>query len=327
MSAKKKMDSKHFAKQKHKRRRLLTFYRVCRYGVENFIRNSWLSIAATAVMVITLLIIFTAFASHFILTDTIGSLREKVDMSIYLKTETTKEEGAALITEVEKLSSVRKADFISATDAREQIATKNSDDPDVMAAIQEATNKNPATLRVVLNDINKTSQLQDFVDDNSLLKKYISSDFEPSFEGDRRDTIEKIGRMVGFTQKVGIITSSIFVVISSLIIFNTISMAIFNRKEEIQMMKLIGADQSFIRGPFLVEAIIYGFVAAIIATGIGIFSLYKAAPILSSYQVLIQPTINFATYYSVFVLLGMIAIGAIIGIISSSLATRRYLKL
>lgn len=327
MSAKRKLDSKAFAQQKRNGRRLLTFFRVCRYGLDSFIRNSWLSVAAVAVMTITLLIIFTAFVTHTILTDTIGTLRYKVDMSIYLKTDTTDKEGADLKVELEKLSSVRKVTYCSASCARAQIAQGNSDNPDVLAAINEAANKNPATLRAVINDINDTSQLQEFVENNLSLKKHINPDYKPSFVGERRNIIESIGRAVGFVQEVGIIASSVFVVVSSLIIFNTISMAIFNRKEEIQMMKLIGADQSFIRGPFLVEAIIYGIIAAFIATGIGIFGLYKSAATLSSYQITVQPTLDFATYRAPLVLLGMIAIGAVIGTISSLLATRRYLKL
>lgn len=328
MSAKKKMDSKAFAQQKNKRRRLLTLFRICRYGVESFARNSWLSIAATAVMTITLLIIFTAFVLNTILTDTISSLSDKVDMSIYLKTETTDKEGSTLKAElIKQVSSIRSVTYISASQAREQIAQENSDDVAVLTAIKEATNKNPATLRIVIEDINDTSELQDFVDNNKLLKGHISSEYKPSFAGERRDTIKSIGRAVGFIQKAGIIASSVFVIISSLIIFNTIRMAIFNRKEEIQMMKLIGADQSFIRGPFLIEAMIYGFIAAIVATGVGIWALFASEKTLSSYQISIQPAINLFTNYAVFVILGMIAIGSIIGIISSLLATRRYLKI
>jgi len=327
MKTKKKLTSKAFANQKHNRRRLLTFWRVIRYGIDSFVRNSWLSVAATAVMTITLLIIFTAFATQNILTDTVGELRNKVDMSIYLKTDTTDKVGTDLVTELQKLSSVRSAKYISAADARAQIAKDNSGDKDVLAALNEATNKNPATLRVIVDNINDTSQLQKFVTDDALVKDHINPDYKPSFAGERRNTIESIGRAVNFAQTVGLIAGLIFVVISSLIIFNTIRMAIFNRKEEIQMMKLIGANQSFIRGPFLVEAIIYGFIAAFIATGLGLWALYGSASTLLSYQISIQPTINLVTFYVVFVLLGMIVVGAIIGIISSLLATRRYLKL
>ncbi len=328
MSAKKKKaNSKSISNQKRSSRRMLTFYRVCRYGLDSFIRNSWLSVAATAVMVITLLIIFVAAAVHTVMVDTVGSLRDKVNMSIYLKTDTPDDQGSALVAEVKKVQSVRTAEYISSADAREQMAKENSGSTDVLAALKEATNKTPATIRVTVENINDTSKLEDFVDNNSLLKKYLSTDYKPSFAGERRDIIKSIGRAVGFAQKVGIAASSVFVVISSLIIFNTIRMAIFNRREEIQMMQLIGADKGFIRGPFLVEAVIYGVIAAFLAAGIGIFSLYKASPILESYQINVQPTLDFAANYSAIVILGMVAIGAIIGVISSTLATRRYLKL
>ena len=104
-------------------------------------------------------------------------------------------------------------------------------------------------------------------------------------------------------------------------------MAIFNRKEEIQMMKLIGADRSFIRGPFIVEAVVYGFIAALLATGIGVASLYAVRDKLVSYQIAFDPTINAATTYSALVLLGMIVAGALIGVFSSLIATRKYLKI
>ncbi|MEI6053798.1 MAG: permease-like cell division protein FtsX [Candidatus Saccharibacteria bacterium] len=313
--------------QKRTNRKLLTFFRMFRYGFDSFIRNSWLSVAATAVMTITLLIIFLAFVAQNVLNDTINDLSNKVDMSIYLKTETTDQDSEELILELKKLSSVRSVTYISAIQAREQIIEANKADNNVLDAIKEATNKNPATLRVVIKDINDTSQLKNFVDNSELLKDHKSTEYEPSFAGERRNTIQSIARAVSFAQKVGIAAGSIFIFISSLIIFNTIRMAIFNRREEIQMMKLIGADKSFIRGPFLVEAIIYGFIAALIATGIGIWALFSSITVLASYQIAIQPTIGLITQYGYLIGLVMILIGAIIGIISSLFATYRYLKL
>ena len=173
----KKKDSKPTTQQKRNRRRILSFFRVIRYGTDSFIRNSWLSVAATAVMTITLLIIFTAFVAQNILTDTVGELRNKVDMSIYLKTETTDKVGNDLIAELKQLSSVRTVTYISAAQARKNIAEANKGDTGVLDAIKEATNKNPATLRVVISDINDTSQLEDFVANNTILKKNLSADY------------------------------------------------------------------------------------------------------------------------------------------------------
>ncbi|HEU4830771.1 MAG TPA: permease-like cell division protein FtsX [Candidatus Saccharimonadales bacterium] len=329
MSAKKKIDSKTFAKQKRNRRKLLTFVRMCRYGINSFSRNAWLTVAATAVMTITLLIIFATFSANKVLTDTVSELRSKVDMSIYLKTETTQEQGEQIKDGLLKLASVESVTYSSAEDLRERQIQDNKNDNAFLEAIKEATNRNPAVLNVVVKDINDTSELRSFVDNNELVKQHLDPNREPSFAGERRTTIESIGRTVGFAQRAGIIASVIFVIISSLIIFNTIRMAIFNRREEIQMMKLIGADSSFIRGPFLVEAIVYGFIAALISTGLGIFALYNLADtfVKSNIGIAIQPTVDFMIGLSPFVLLAMISIGAVIGIISSLLATQRYLKL
>jgi cell division transport system permease protein len=220
--SKRKLDSKSFAKQKQNRRKWLTFVRMCRYGINNFSRNAWLTIAATAVMTITLLIIFIAVAAHSILADSVNELRKKVDMSIYLKTETTDDQAAAIKQQLQKLSSVQTVNYISAEAAKAQIVQDNKNDVQYLSALNEATNKNPGILRIVIKDINDTSQLSQFVDTNSLLKQHIDPARAPSFAGERRASIESIGRAISFVEQVGIAASLVFVAISSLIIFNTI---------------------------------------------------------------------------------------------------------
>ncbi len=325
--AKKKVDSKTLSQQKRHRRQWITFMRMCRYGVNNFTRNAWLTIAATAVMTITLFVIFLSFVSHNVLVDTVDQLRDKVNMSIYLKTDTTQEDVSTVVAETKKLSSVSAVTVKSPEQAREDFIQQNKEDTGALDAVKEATNKFPWTLNIKVVDINDTAQLADMVANNEVVKTHIDPDREPSFAGQRRSAIESIGRAASFAQQIGIIASVVFVGISMLIIFNTIRMAIFNRREEIQMMKLIGAERSFIRGPFLVEAIVYGFFAALIATGMGFALLVLAAPSLQTYDINVDPTLNLMTYYAGFVLLAMIVAGAIIGVISSLLATRRYLKI
>lgn len=325
--SKRKLDSKAFAKQKQSRRKWITFVRMCRYGINNFSRNAWLTVAATAVMTITLLIIFIAVASRSVLVETVNQLRDNVDMSIYLKTDTPDAQAKLIENELLKLSTVRKVSYVSAAAARDIIAQENKGDVNYLAALNVATNMNPGILHVNVTNIDDTTQLSDFVNNNKLLKQYLDTSRKPSFAGERKAAIVSIGHAINFAQEVGIIASLVFITISSLIIFNTIRMAIFNRKEEIQMMKLIGADQSFIRGPFVVEAIVYGFIAAIIATAIGYSLLFASSGTLASYQIAVKPTLDFAVFYSGFIVLGMILIGAVIGIISSLLATRRYLKI
>lgn len=320
---KKKVDSQ----QKRHRRQWITFMRMCRYGINNFTRNAWLTLAATAVMTITLLVVFVSVIARNVLVDTVDQLRDKVSMSIYLHTDTTQADVDKVVAEVTKLSSVESVSTRSPDEARQSFIDENKTDASTLDAVKEATNKFPWTLNIKVVDINNTTQLVNLVQQNATVKAHLDPDRAPSFAGSRRTAIQSIGRVADFAQRAGIVASIIFVGISMLIIFNTIRMAIFNRREEIQMMKLIGAEHSFIRGPFLVEAIVYGFFAALLATGMGFALLIFAAPGLQTYDITIGPTRELMTYYAGFVLLAMIGVGAIIGVISSLLATRRYLKI
>lgn len=325
--SKRKLDAKAFSQQKRKRRQWITFVRMCRYGINNFSRNAWLTIAATAVMTITLLVVFVTLAARNVLVDTVDEIRDKVDMSIYVKTDIKDTDVKKIQADLEKLSSVRAVTYVSPEQARESFAEQNKGDAGTLDALNEATNQFPGTFRINPIDINDTSELQKFVETNDTVKKNLDPNREPSFAGERKSAIENIGRWVEFAERAGLVASAIFIAISSLIVFNTIRMAIFNRKDEIQMMKLIGADRNFIRGPFIVEAIVYGFIAAVVATVLGVVILYASAEKLLSYGVLVDNTISFVTSYIGFVLLGMILLGAVIGVISSLLATRRYLRI
>jgi cell division transport system permease protein len=325
--SKRKLDAKAFSQQKRKRRQWITFVRMCRYGVNNFSRNAWLTIAATAVMTITLLVVFVTLAARNVLVDTVDEIRDKVDMSIYVKTDIKEADVKVIQEDLEKLPSVNAVTYVSPQQARESFAEQNKSDAGTLDALNEATNQFPGTFRINPVNINNTAELRAFVESNATLKKNIDPNREPSFAGERRSAIENIGRWVGFAERAGLVASAIFIAISSLIVFNTIRMAIFNRKDEIQMMKLIGADRNFIRGPFVVEAVVYGFIAAVIATVLGLVILYASADKLLSYGVLVDNTIDTVTTYIGLVLLGMIFLGAVIGIVSSLLATRRYLKI
>jgi len=324
--SKRKVDSKTFAQQRRRRRRLLTFIRMVRYGVNNFSRNAWLTIAATAVMTITLLIVFTTFVARDILTNTVNSIRDKVDMTIYIDSSAEERAVRDVAASARDLDSVISVNIITPDEARAQFIEDNKADATTLNSLNNSDPEFPWRLRIKVKDINDTSQLQQFAKDDKGLQEIIDDSQPPSFAGPQRTAIERIGGWVSFADKAGIVAGSVFVAISSLIIFNTIRMAIFNRREEIQMMKLIGAERSFIRGPFVVEAIVYGFIAAIIATGIGVGGLYAAQDTLTNNGIAVAGTINMVIVYLPFVLLAMIIIGAVIGVVSSLLATRRYLK-
>lgn len=174
--AKTKMTSKQFAQSKRKRRQWITFLRMCRYGVNNFSRNAWLTVAATAVMTITLLIVFSTLAARNTLVTTVDDIKDKVDMSIYLKTDVDDEEVEKIQSELRKLETVTSVSYISPEDARGSFAEQNSRNPDALSALNEATNKFSGTLRVKLVDINDTRELANFVKTNKTVKNNIDPD-------------------------------------------------------------------------------------------------------------------------------------------------------
>lgn len=325
--SKRKLDAKAFAQQRRKRRQMLTYVRMVRYGVNNFSRNAWLTIAATAVMTITLMVVFTTLVARNVLLDTVGEIRNNVDMSIYVKNDISPADVTAIQTKLRKLPTVKAVRYVTPDEARANFAQEKKGDAGALTALNVATNQFPGTFRIKIADINNTTQLQHFVTSDPTYKADKDPNRDPSFAGDRKSAIEGIGRTISFAEKAGLVASIVFVAIASLIVFNTIRMAIFNRKDEIQMMKLIGADRSFIRGPFIVEAVVYGVIAAVVATGVGVAALYATSDKLVSYGVVMHGTMTLIIAYLAFVVLGMMILGALIGVISSLLATQRYLKI
>lgn len=309
--------------KKRKTRRLLTLWRMIRYGASNFTRNAWLTIAATAVMTVTLLIVFATVVSRGVLLQTIDEVSRKVDISLYLKNDTPTKTIDDMMRDLRGHKNVREVSYVDAKEARkEQI--KQQKDQATLEALSQATNKLPATIRIQLKDVKDTSSLEEFTEHNSQYRQYKAR--EASFKGERSQALDKIKNWVAIADRVGLAATVVFIVISSLIVFNTIRMAIFTRKEEISMMKLIGADRNFIRGPFIVEASMYGFIAGIIATVIGIALMNILRQPLKNYGFSIDTMLNGAVTYLPLVVLGIMAIGVLIGVVSSYFATRKYLN-
>jgi cell division transport system permease protein len=311
------------------RRRWLTTLRMARYGANNFTRNAWLTTAATAVMTITLLIIFMTFIARQALVSTVDELRQKVDISINLRSDIKDGEAKKVKQILEGTENVVSVRYIDIEEAKKSYIDQNHPSAEQLQAISDL----PVTpffpvFRVIVKDPNDTASLATLVAKNETVKDALNPDPKraPSFTGEKKKVIETISRWTMLAERGGLIAAAVFIAISMLIIFNTIRMAIFNRKEEIQMMKLIGADKNFIRGPFVVEAVMYGFVAALIATVLGYTMLYYAEKPLSSYGVAVGPTLDTFVLFAPLVLLIMILIGALIGVLSSRLAVRRYLK-
>jgi len=307
-------------------RRVIMFRRILRTGVLNFIRNAWLGIAAMAVMVITLTIILFSIIANATFANTVQQITDRIDISVYLKDTVTVQKREELVKQIGALENVKSVEYISKDQALEVYKKQNASNPDLLVAISQTDNPLPASLQIKPRDPNKIDTIKTFLEKKDI--KELQSD-ETSYSGDRKDAIDKITSATSFFRQAGIAGVLIFAFISMLIIFNTIQMAIFNRRDELTIMRLLGASTNFIRGPFIVESIMYGIVSGVLSIVIvhTIFTISASAFEASSIGIL---DIDFSTKYFAdhyFIFLGLqLGVGVLIGAISSVIATRRYLK-
>ncbi len=196
----------------------------------------------------------------------------------------------------------------------------------MLLAISQTDNPLPASLQIKPKDPNNIESIKAFLDKKEI--KDLQSD-ETSYSGDRKEAIDKITSATRFFQRAGVISVIVFAIISMLIIFNTIQMAIFNRRDEITIMRLLGASTNYIRGPFIVESVMYGLLSGVVSLAIvhALFAVSASAFEASSLGLL---DINFSNQYFAshyWALLGLqLGVGTCIGAVSSFIATRRYLK-
>jgi cell division transport system permease protein len=307
---------------------IITQLRILKTGMQNFIRNLTLAIAAMAVMVITLTIILFSVIANATFSNTIQQITDKIDISVYLKDAVAADDTQRnkLVTDLRAINNVRQVNFVSKQDALDAYKEANKDNPDLLAAISQTDNPLPASLQVKPVDPNRIDEIKSYLEKPEI--KALQSE-ETSYSGDRQVAIDKISQATSFLRQAGIVGIAIFMVVSILIIFNTIRMTIFNRRDELHIMRLLGASTWFIRGPFVVETVIYGIISAMISVVIcnTLFVVSSSAFEASSLGVL---DINFASQYFKshywLILTIQVGIGILIGAASSAIATRRYLK-
>jgi cell division transport system permease protein len=306
-------------------RKLITFSRIIRTGVTNFVRNAWLSIAAMAVMIITLTIVLFSVVTNATFSNTIAQITSKIDVSVYLKDSAQPAQVQGLISDLRGLPNVAGVTYLDKLQALEAYKQQNAGNTQLLSAINATDNPIPATIRVKPHDLNKIPEIQKALEQ----KRFGPLIDQISYNGDRKAAIDKIAHATNLVKRAGIVAVAVFGIISVLIIFNTIQMAIFNRRDELTIMRLLGASTSYIRGPFVVEAITYGVISALVSILL-IHSLFVASSSALQATSLGLLDINYAaTYFNshfVQLLIMQLVLGILIGAASSTVATRRYLK-
>ena len=308
------------------RRRLTSIIRLSLSGVRNVARNAWLSIAAMAVMFVALSILLFSVVLNVTTGNAITELSRNLKVSIYLEDDVSNEARQRLEQQLESSEFTAEVTFVSKDDARERFMASFEDDEDLLEGLLlVGTESLPASYEVSATSLDDFDRVEAIA-----LRQEHESAVESITLGrtDARRTIERAASVQAFITTGSILAAVVFTVISVLIIFNTIRIAIFTRSEEIKNMKLIGATPWYIRGPFLVEASVYGVISGTLATA-AVYGIVVSVGSGVATQDEFRASYEFFTEPSTIVIAAIttIAAGIVVGAFSSFLAMRKYLRL
>lgn len=300
----------------------ISFFRIIKMGVTNFRRNLWLAGASTLIMTITLIILSVLSLLFVITNSSVRTIQQRVDISAYFKNGLAESQIQDIKSDLEKDSRIDEVRYVSADDALAKFKSDHANDPLLIESVGELNeNPLPATLQI------KAKNLDDYPAIAELLNsdQYHASIEKVNFE-DNRTLISRLNNLLKFIITVGIILIAVFSSIAILVIFNTITLTIYNRKEEVEIMRFVGATNWYIRGPFIVEAILYSVLATIITSAL-IFPIYTGVlPKISHYLTPAGDTFNGNIVLFIGLIIIQLAIALLLSIVSSLLAMRKYLR-
>lgn len=300
---------------------LTVLKRIIIAGWKNFSQNIGLSIATVFILTLTVSLATSLFmienAAHFLLSD----LQEKVDVSVYFKEDCPEEDILAIKQDLESIPEVKKVEYISKDQALEDFKERHKEDTVIVASLEElGTNPFLATLNV------KSWQASQY---NAVANLLESSQFKDLLEKvdyfQKKPIIEKISSFSDQVNQTGIIVAAIISLIAGLVVFNQVRLSIYNSKKEIEIQRLVGASNSFIRGPFIIQAVIAGIFAVIISIIIFSIGLFLLNHKIENFI----PGLSLSNYFFsniLFIFLVQLAIVIGLAVLSSLIAMRKYLK-
>jgi cell division transport system permease protein len=299
-----------------------TFKRIIKFGWQGFWREKETSASTIFILFITLTLISFLFSLKFFSQYLISLTEKKADVSIYFKEETSEDEILGLEEELKKLSEVKEVEYISKEKALEEFRQRHKENPVLMETLAEVgINPFLAALNIKAWGMADYEKIVNFLTNSPFKEAIAKIDY---FE--RKGVIEKIFQTNANLEKTVLILSLIFGIISILVLFNTIRLAIFNQSQEIKIQRLVGASNWFIRGPFIVQGMISGIFAFFLSFSIFSLVLWFLSPKIEN----LAPGFNlweiFQTqFWNLFLIQLLTGIG--LGVFSSLLAIRKYLRI
>lgn len=292
-------------------------------GFRNFWRNGWLSIAAVFVMVITLFILSLFVILNIGVNETVKKISEKIDLSIRLKDSAPMEKIDELKSTIQNEQDVDSVSYKSKEQAWDEFRNLNEKNKEITSELEPSDNPLWPSLEVKLVDPNKLQKIVDIAESES----YKSIVDKVNYR-EKQNIFETLVKFTNFIKKSGLILTIIFVSISFLIIFNTIRITIYSRREEVEIMKLVGATNWYVRAPFLLEGALYGIIGAVICFVIIMASIYSFSSLMAKYWTIISQnqSIDYLKGRLLIIIALEILTGVFIGVLSSTIAIRKHLK-
>ena len=300
---------------------LLTLSRTFKSGFQHFRRNGWLSFAVISIISLTLLIISTLIVLSIAANLVIRSVQDKVDISVYFKSDTEESKIMDFRSTVLQYKEVKSADYISKNRALDEFKAKNADNPVIMQSI-DAIGDNPLNASVNIKAV--TPDKYDIIA-TAVQNSAFKDDISRINYAKNKIVIERLNNILSTTRNVGAMLATLFSLIAVLITFNAIRITIYAHRQEIEIMRLVGASNPYIRMPFIFEGIIYGTISAVVVMIFLIPLIKFVAPYLGGAVSVQEVQANFIHNLWLIFLIQLVT-GVALGTISSLIAIRRYLK-
>lgn len=302
-----------------------SFRRIFSSGAKNFGRSGLVSFATVLIMTATLVIIGTLIFLSAILTNTLEAIENKVDVNVYFVTDAPESDIRSVESSLEQLPEVAGVTYTSREEALADFRTRHSEDDLTLAALDQL-GENPlgASLAIKATDPSLYEGIVNYLSDDDNIPGGTAI-IERINYFQNKNVIDRLTSAIGVTRLAGLVIVLLFSVMSIIITFATIRLAIYSARDEIAVMRLVGANNMFIRGPFIVAGIISGIIAALISLILFYPATWylgeKLSTYLGGFNVFSYYMSNFA--YVFFVLVGA---GILLGSIASFVAVRRYLR-
>ncbi len=299
--------------------------RIIRSGFIGFWRNAFVSLAAIFVMTVTLIVVGGVMLLGQLLDASLAQIRDKVDINVYFVTTASEENILKLQTSLEALPDVREVLYTNRSDALAAFRARHQSDELTLQALEELED-NPlgASLSIRAKETSQYESIATFLEEQHSSEDPENPLIDRVNFSQNKEAIDKLTRIINAVERSSLIAMVVLIVSSVLITFNTIRLAIYTTREEISIMRLVGAGNMFIRGPFMLQGVMYGLIAGVITLLIIYPTVLWLGPVTESFfflNIFVYFVSNFAYFFAV-----LVGAGVLLGIISSTLAVARYLR-